>query len=126
MDGFIKTTEKPKFSKVIWFLEPEEEIRVKQKINNNSNSVFVKSYDDFKNKISHDTFNIFSVSKTNNFNKLLEVIHSFPKYTFYEVGWSNLNVPVEQCLLEFEKNVKILMWLTDIIEKIKKVQPNIL
>jgi len=32
MKGFIKTA---KESKVIWFLEPDEEIRVKQKINRN-------------------------------------------------------------------------------------------
>jgi hypothetical protein len=126
MSKLLKTTKKSKFSKIVWFLEPEEEIRVKQKINNYSNSIFTKSFDDFKNQINQETFNIFSISKANNLEKLLEVIHSFSEYTFYEVGWSDLSVSVKESFLECEGNVKRLMWLNDIIEEIKMVEPNIL
>ena len=61
MNGFIKTTEKQIFSKVIWFVDEKDEIEITAKTGNRIDFIFVKTLDEFEKQINQNYYLFFSV-----------------------------------------------------------------
>jgi hypothetical protein len=63
MDDFIKTINKSKFSKIIWFVDIKDEEEIKSKINDRSDFVFVKTLEEFKKQINKNYYLVFQLRK---------------------------------------------------------------
>jgi len=119
MDGFIKTTEKQKFSKVVWFVDIKDEIEIKSKIGDNNYFIFVKTLDEFKRQLNKNNYLVYSVEKINDSDDLIKIIHSNPDYIFHELfNVGRVKVTENHALSRLENNIKQGMWLDNILAEI--------
>jgi hypothetical protein len=120
---FIKTTKKPIFFKVLWFVDVADEENIKLKIGNRSNFIFAKTLNEFEEQINPNLFLVYSVEKNNDSDNLLKIIRSHPDCIFHELfDVGKVKITESHALSRLETNIKQGMWLDDIINEINNKQ----
>jgi len=119
MDDFIKTTVKPTYSKVIWYVKSEDEKEIKSISGNRPDFIFARTVDEFEKNINPNYYLVYSIEKHNDSDKLTKVIHNHPNCFFHELfATCRLKMSKTHILSRLEKNIKT-MWLNDILAELE-------
>ena len=119
MGDFIKTTKNSIYPKVIWYVNSEDEEKIKLEICDTSNFIFVKSIIEFEKYINQNFYLVYSAEKINNSDDFMKLIHDHPDCIFHELFIpGRIQITETHVLSRLEKNIKQGMWLNDILAEI--------
>jgi hypothetical protein len=96
-----------KYTRMVCWVRPHEKIELKNAVNNQFPLVFAKNYDDFRNKITPNSYLVISLSKAKfGLKKLQNLVRLFPNniFTLYEVRNNDLITNSEYAIMN-ENNV---------------------
>jgi len=119
MSDLIKKTKKSKFSKVIWYVDDEDEKEIIKITGSRADFIFVKTIPEFEKQIKPNSYLVFSAEKNNDSDELIKLIHSHKDYIFHELfKTGRVQITKTHALSRLEQNIKQGMWLNDILAEI--------
>jgi hypothetical protein len=130
MDGFIKNS---RYLNALCLVYPDEADDLQQALSDFVKIKCVQTLDDFKKEITDDKFLLFSYNMTNEIERLISIMRSFPNISFHSLltctgagiakqrDWNSSNIAMLKLEPNFSHELNLRL---DVIKRIKNEVQN--